>query len=94
MSRTTHHRVRDHHGADVETSIELSDVLGQYPAGTSLRTVLIDLYTRLVAVEGRSGISTFTASAVIRSPRAASLQAGGIIRAERTGTVTLDAVIA
>lgn len=45
-----HFRDRDHRGVLLDTSVELEDDIGDYPAGTTLAVVLADLTARLEAL--------------------------------------------
>lgn len=56
MTRTTHHRYRDHFGIDLDTSIQISDDVGPVTlSGSTLHLALEDIWDYVTTMSGGSG---------------------------------------
>jgi hypothetical protein len=59
--RLRHHRNRDHFGTQDDTTVVLSTTIGPYAAGSTLASVLEDLFSRLVSVSSQeTRLGSFT----------------------------------
>lgn len=93
MSRNTHSRTDDHHGAESTTAIELAALIERYEAGSVLHNVLASLAARVAALEATLGIYTFEANSVIKRTQTPSFTADSVRLRTQTGSFTADAVI-
>lgn len=95
-----HSRADDHFGTQDDTTIILADPIGEYAAGTTLATILADLYDLAAGWEeepqGRFGINAWilpylTMNAVIRGTQSAAF--GIDARISRGGSFGIDAIV-
>jgi hypothetical protein len=99
MSRNTHHRTDDHHGIDLDTSIETASLIDRYVAGTSLHDLLASLTARVAAMEQYLGIYSFELSAVVLRGQTGSFAAAAMRCAANgsfpgwEGSFSADAII-
>jgi hypothetical protein len=89
-TRSKHHRIRDHFGADTDLNVGLSQRVGPWEEGTPLYYVIEDLWARLAVIElGGYVLGSFTCDSVL-------LSAGGWIESPAgtfRSTALLDAVL-
>jgi hypothetical protein len=94
MSRWSHHRQRDHIGADLDTNIVINGAIGDYIDGTGLHTLLSGVDTRMTTITGAvqvyidSGLATGQ-TGWVEMPYAGTLTAVRIF-ADAVGSIVFD----
>lgn len=87
-SRLRHDRQLDHFGTILDTSVVINGPIGQYPSGTQVHTVLLDMWGRLAAVEnGTLRTRMFSADAYIQP----NFKANAVLFKTISATFTMDA---
>lgn len=88
-TRLLHDRTLDHTGTEGADVVVLSATIGPYPQGTTVQAVLSDFAVRLTALEVANRVFAYFRVDAFIQPR---FTANAIIKKNKTGSFTLDAV--
>jgi len=93
MTRTTHHRDRDHFGSDFDTNIVLDATIGATAAGSTVKVALQDIWAQPGNVQfvigGGAGAITTGIKGDIELPFAGVITAVRLL-ADQTGSLVVD----